>query len=61
MTTYVTISEFAISFVSNTNADIPLILHLSSVFSLKFSIVFNVASSDIPSLKVTKIGVEPSL
>ena len=59
--TYTIISELAKSLVSITTADIPLILHLSSVISLKCSIVFNVVSSDIPSLNVTNIGVAPSL
>jgi hypothetical protein len=61
MTTYVTISEFAISFVSNTNADIPLILHCLSAIFLSCSIDSSVLSDDIPSLNVTKIAVSPSL
>ena len=61
MTTYVTISEFAMSFVSNTNADIPLILHCLSAIFLSCSIDSSVLSDDIPSLNVTKIAVSPSL
>ena len=59
--TYIVISWFDKSLVSKIVADIPLILHCLSVISRKFSIVFNVSSDDIASLKVASIIVLPSL
>ena len=47
--------------MSNTNADIPLILHCLSAICLICFIDSNVLSVEIPSLKVTKIAVSPSL
>ena len=61
ITTYIAISELAIFFVSSTKADIPLILHCLSAIFLNCSIDSNVLSEEIPSLKVTKIAVSPSL
>ena len=61
ITTYIKISDSDKLLVSNSVADIPLILHLSSVIFLNFSIDFIVSSDEIASLNVTIISVEPSL